>query len=237
MTYRGFGGQYCMFCQPMLIVRTSIIWLCKNPTCSELIALCKMGWPHEKELSAAVLPYWPVRWELTFYNDLLLRGRCTIVSLNLMEETLDKIHSDHQGIRRCQSRVSMSVWWLGIKQQVEHLVQNCRYVYQGCTRHQTTNAAYTTTRVSMAASRIRFVWAGQTSMTTRCWLLLQVCGSADADNHYISQHYLNIECHLVERIVKTVKNITITLVWFELRTAANGKISEDGHISSRLLLH
>ena len=96
-----------------------------DPTCSELIALCKSGWPRKDQLSGTVLSYWPVRGELTLHNDLLLRGRRIIVPMSLRKETLDKIHSGHQGIHRCQSRVSMSVWWPGVKQQVEQLVQHC----------------------------------------------------------------------------------------------------------------
>ena len=96
-----------------------------DPTCSELIALCKSGWPRKDQLSGTILPYWSVRGELPLHNDLLLRGRCIVVPLSLRKETLDKIHSGHQGIHRCQSRVSMSVWWPGVKQQVEQLVQHC----------------------------------------------------------------------------------------------------------------
>ena len=96
-----------------------------DPTCAELIALCKSGWPCKDRLPETILPYWPVRGELTLHNDLLLRGRRIVVPVSLQKETLDKIHSGHQGIHRYQSRASMSVWWPGVKQQVEQLVQHC----------------------------------------------------------------------------------------------------------------
>ena len=96
-----------------------------DPTCAELIALCKSGWPHKDQLPETILPYWPVRGELNLHNDLLLRGRCIVVPVSLQRETLYKIHSGHQGIHRCQSHASMSMWWPGMKQQVEQQVQHC----------------------------------------------------------------------------------------------------------------
>ena len=95
-----------------------------DPTCAELIVLCKSGWPRKDQLSGSILPYWPVRGELTLHND-LLRGRRIVVPRSLQRETLAKVHTGHQGIHRCQSRVSMSVWWPGVKHQVEQLVQHC----------------------------------------------------------------------------------------------------------------
>ena len=65
------------------------------------------------------------REEVTLHNDLLLHGRCIVVPLSLQKETLNKIHSGHQGIHRCQSQASTSMWWPGIKQQVEQPVQHC----------------------------------------------------------------------------------------------------------------
>ena len=84
-----------------------------DTTCADLIVLCKSGWPHKDHLPESILSYWPMRGELTLHNDLLLCARRIIVPRNLQKETVEKIHSGHQGIHRCQSRVSMSVWWPG----------------------------------------------------------------------------------------------------------------------------
>jgi hypothetical protein len=48
-----------------------------------------------------------------------------VVPLKLQQETLQKIHTGHQGIQHCQLRASTSVWWPGLKKQVEKLVMNC----------------------------------------------------------------------------------------------------------------
>ena len=80
-----------------------------DPTCAELIVLCKSGWPRKDQLPGSILPYWPVRGELTLHNDLLLRGRRIVVPRSLQRETLAKVHTGHQGIHRCQSCVDVCV--------------------------------------------------------------------------------------------------------------------------------
>ena len=48
-----------------------------------------------------------------------------MIPRSLRHETLQKIHSGHQGIQRCRLRVSTSVWWHGISQQVEQVIKSC----------------------------------------------------------------------------------------------------------------
>jgi transposase InsO family protein len=94
-------------------------------TCQRIINFCQNGWPTKKHIPADLRSYWQVRSELTICNDLLLRGRRIVVPRDLQKETLDKVHSGHQGIQRCLLRITSSVWWPGIKQEMEQLVTNC----------------------------------------------------------------------------------------------------------------
>ena len=94
--------------------------------CKQLMDLCKRGWPkYKRQLAGNLQKYWHVRGELTLHDDLLLRGRRIVVPQSLQAETLQKIHSGHQGITQCSLRVTSSVWWPGVKQQVEDVVHNC----------------------------------------------------------------------------------------------------------------
>jgi hypothetical protein len=97
----------------------------EDSICSHLITFCKQGWPDKGKIAADLLKYWPVRGELSLSDDLLLRGQRIVVPLKLQQETLQKIHTGHQGIQHCQLRASTSVWWPGLKKQVEKLVTNC----------------------------------------------------------------------------------------------------------------
>ena len=94
--------------------------------CQQLIDFCKRGWPeYKRQLPGDLHKYWPVRGELTLHDDLLLRGRRIVVPQSLQAETLQKIHSGHQGITKCSLRITSSVWWPGAKRQLEELVHNC----------------------------------------------------------------------------------------------------------------
>ena len=66
-----------------------------------------------------------MRGELTLCRDLLLRGKRIVVPASLRTETLEKIHSGHQGIQRCLLRITSAVWWPQVKHEIEQLVQNC----------------------------------------------------------------------------------------------------------------
>ena len=47
-----------------------------------------------------------------------------MIPQSLQQETLQKIHSGHQGIQRCHLRISTSIWWPGIAQQVEQVIKS-----------------------------------------------------------------------------------------------------------------
>ena len=94
--------------------------------CQQLIDFCKRGWPeYKRQLPGDLHKYWSVRGELTLHDDLLLCGRRIVVPQSLQAETLQKIHSGHQGITKCSLRITSSVWWPGAKRQLEELVHNC----------------------------------------------------------------------------------------------------------------
>ena len=69
------------------------------------LAQISLGFARENGLTrtaaqdhCTIVPYWQVRGELTLHDDLLLCGRRIVVPSSLRKETLDKIHSCHQGI-------------------------------------------------------------------------------------------------------------------------------------------
>ena len=40
-------------------------------------------------------------------------------------ETLCKIHQGHQGLQKCHLRMSTSLWWLGVTQDLERFIKDC----------------------------------------------------------------------------------------------------------------
>ena len=82
-------------------------------------------WPDISSLSAELRKYVVVANELTVTQDILLRGSRIVVPVKLQEDTLYHLHERHQGINRCRTRASMSVWWPNISQQIAKFVTNC----------------------------------------------------------------------------------------------------------------
>ena len=95
-----------------------------DPVCSRVITYCKSGWPKSCN-DPEVKPYWTVKGNLTLHDELLLYGRRIVVPKQLQKETVQKIHTGHQGIVRCRLNAVSSVWWPGISKQLEHFVQQC----------------------------------------------------------------------------------------------------------------
>ena len=63
--------------------------------------------------------------ELSVANGLLLRGSRLVIPNNLKADILNKIHTGHQGITKCQWRAAHSVWWPGIAKDLETLISKC----------------------------------------------------------------------------------------------------------------
>ena len=89
--------------------------------CARVSTYCKSEWPkscNDPELK----PYWTIRGNFT---QLLLYGGRIVVPKQLQTDTLNKIHTGHQGIVQCHLRTVSSVWWPGISKDVEAYVQKC----------------------------------------------------------------------------------------------------------------
>ena len=98
----------------------------EDRVCASTISYCQKGWLEKSKLEADLRPYWKARGELTLgKNNLLLHGKRIVVPKSLQRQTLEKIHTGHQGVQRCRLRAMTSVWWPGISHEVENMVKQC----------------------------------------------------------------------------------------------------------------
>ena len=97
----------------------------KDSVCQQLSEYCRHGWPEKTSVTPEVAPYWKSRGFLSECDGLLLFGHRIVVPKSLQRETLQKIHAGHQGMERCRTRVSTSVWWPGVTTQMSQVVQQC----------------------------------------------------------------------------------------------------------------
>ena len=91
----------------------------KDPICKQLKSYCLDG---KADLKGTLKQYYP---ELTVAEGLLLRGSRMVIPTSMRAEILEKIHSGHQGMMKCQQRAKDSVWWPGIRKEIDEKVSKC----------------------------------------------------------------------------------------------------------------
>ena len=104
----------------------------EDPVLAMVIKYCKNGWPKKTKLNEVILPYWEARGQLTLNGNLLLYARRIVVPASRQREILKKLHTGHQGIRRCRLRAKLSVWWPGLPSKLDKYIRNC----PDCTRER-----------------------------------------------------------------------------------------------------
>ena len=82
----------------------------KDPVCKQLKSYCLDGKAEWKGHSRA---------ELTVAEGLLLCGSRMVIPSGMRVEILEKIHSGHQGMTKCQQRAKDSVWWPGMRKDID----------------------------------------------------------------------------------------------------------------------
>lgn len=94
------------------------------------------GWPEERrELDKCLMSYWPFRDEMSIEDGIILKGSRIVIPKSLTKEYLSKLHEGHQGIIKCQLRAKSCIFWNGINQEIEKMVQQCP-VCQECGNSQ-----------------------------------------------------------------------------------------------------
>ena len=107
-----------------------------------------------RDVPSVLIPYYQARNNLTVCNDLLLFHERIVVPKALRTETLQRVHSGHQGVEWCRTRVAMSVWWTGVSRDVQEMVQNRRECAKPSVVRKEPNS-YTSTGLSLAVGSSR----------------------------------------------------------------------------------
>ncbi len=96
-----------------------------DAVCSKVKDYCLSSWPKREKVEPELIPYWKARSYLTLKDGLLLHGNHIVIPTSLWKETLEKVHTGHQGIERCRMRIKYSVWWPGVTKQMTEMIQQC----------------------------------------------------------------------------------------------------------------
>ncbi|XP_041369594.1 uncharacterized protein K02A2.6-like [Gigantopelta aegis] len=94
--------------------------------CSQVARYCRDGWPAVKsKLHPDVCPFYMARDDLTVQDGLLLYRTRLVIPVELRKDILTRIHDGHQGIVKCRALAKCSVWWAGLSQKIQSLIENC----------------------------------------------------------------------------------------------------------------
>ena len=92
-----------------------------------LIKYIMFGFPeHKKDVCEEVRPFWDVRNELSYIEDLVLYGNRIIIPLSMQNTIIELLHSSHMGMVKTKARANEIVYWPGMSSQLERIISNCR---------------------------------------------------------------------------------------------------------------
>ena len=63
------------------------------------------------EVPLQIRGFFDSRGHLSMSNGLLTDNDRIVISADMREEILERIHTGHQGITKCRERANLSVWW------------------------------------------------------------------------------------------------------------------------------
>ena len=99
-------------------------WTKQNPLLSTVLEYIQHGWPERADMEE-LKPYWSRHLELTLHQDCIIWYRRVVVPPPGRESVLLELHGEHPGTSRMKSLARCLVWWPGLDQEIEQLVQMC----------------------------------------------------------------------------------------------------------------
>ncbi|XP_052126610.1 uncharacterized protein K02A2.6-like [Frankliniella occidentalis] len=91
----------------------------------EVIGYVKTEWPIKIKISPEAQQYWWCRNFLAFENSLLFFKDRLVIPHELRTRALQELHVGHQGIVKCKTLASQTIYWPGITKDVEKFVSEC----------------------------------------------------------------------------------------------------------------
>ena len=92
----------------------------------KLIGQIKLGWPERREdVAPEIRCYYDYRFELLEEDGLVYKGHRILVPSSLRKDILQKLHISHQGIVKTKQIARDTVFWPGLAQQIESMIQKC----------------------------------------------------------------------------------------------------------------
>lgn len=93
---------------------------------AELRDLITNGWPESvQDIPPDIVPYWPLRDELTILDGLIMKGNRVVVPPTMRTDTLNRLHDAHQGLSSTLQRARRTVYWPKLQDDVSAMIASC----------------------------------------------------------------------------------------------------------------
>jgi len=96
-----------------------------------LLKVVKNGWPNDRcQLPPVVQPYFPIRDTLSHQDDIILKDERIWILKALRPDMKRQLHSVHLGLASMMRRARDTIFWLGMRHDIQQLADNC-HICQG----------------------------------------------------------------------------------------------------------
>ena len=103
----------------------------KNAAADDLVQqklrdIIRSGWPENRaQAPECVRPYFDVRGELTFQDELVFKGQQIVVPVALRKELMEQTHATHIGIEGCIRRARDTLYWPRMTTEIKEYIFKC----------------------------------------------------------------------------------------------------------------
>ena len=98
----------------------------EDPILSFILDFVQHGdWPENNKISKEIKPYYNIRHSLSLDSGCLLIGNRVVIPEKYRLYALNLMHESHLGMTKMKATARCYVWWPGINQQIEDMVNNC----------------------------------------------------------------------------------------------------------------
>ncbi|RXN06058.1 Transposon Ty3-I Gag-Pol [Labeo rohita] len=92
----------------------------------DLCEKVETGWPQRRRsVNSNLHSYWPMRHKISVQNGIVMAGDKIIIPHSFRKAILEKLHIAHQGMQRTKAKARKSLYWPGMAQDIEMMVEKC----------------------------------------------------------------------------------------------------------------
>jgi transposase InsO family protein len=94
------------------------------------------GWPTKKhDTDKRIQQYWQQREDITVIDNLLLFRDRLIIPESMRRETMQSLHEGHITNERMQQRANETVYWPGMRKDIQSVAENCQKCAEGARKN------------------------------------------------------------------------------------------------------